>query len=262
MDKKLANAINRGRKAVLEEFVNIDPNNPGEGLLRFFRNYGALFPGLDGVGKREQKGRSNQEKAHSSSNDQAEVRRYHGPMGHEGLLHFFRGAWTAKAREDLTAVAEVLEGILNRRRMADVPPPKLSVDHRSLQISIVPDTLLDLMVKWWMESPTWQLGTCELRGCPHRYYLKEHPRDRYCSIGCTHEADRLKKLRWSRKSRGVTEAIDEKNPLHTDYAGVNDLENEFAPSKSEEELLRLVSRARKIRWPVRSRNKTKLRKGK
>src|SRR5579863_7564372 len=113
MDKKLANAINRGRKAVLEEFVNIDPNNPAEGLVRFFRSYGPLFPGLDGIGKKAaEKERLNHEEARPKRHDDVGTRRYGGPAGHEKLLHFLRGAWTAKTRGDLTAVADFLEDIL------------------------------------------------------------------------------------------------------------------------------------------------------
>ena len=265
MDKKLAYAINRGGKAVLEEFVNIDPNHPWPGLPDFVKRYGPLVRGLDGIGEKPaEKARRNQDQAHPSWPDRVGVRRYLGPVGHEKYLHLFRGAWMAKTDEDRKAVADFLGDILNRKRMTDVTPPRLSVDHRSFHISIVAETLLDLMAKWLIESPAWQLGTCELQGCPHRYYVRQHPRDRYCSPQCTREADRLKKVRWSRKSRGLTESVADNEKPHADYRGLNDVESEFAPSGSGQKHLCLVPRARRIRWPVRSRsrNKSKSKKGK
>ena len=263
MSTKLASAINCGPQKVLQEFVNIDPNNPGPGLRRFVKRFGPLFPGLDGIGRKQAVGLPKEHELPSQGARQdTGMATYRGPAGHEKYLHLFRGAWIAKTDQDRMTVAEYLEDILNRRRIANLAPPRLSVDHRSLRVSIVPDTLLDLLVKWVIELPAWQLGTCELQDCSHRYYIKKHPRDRYCSPQCTREADRLKKLRWSRRSRGTAGPVSTSETPQADYRGLDDLEGEFAPGASERKLLRLVPQARKVRWPVRHRNKSKSKKEK
>jgi hypothetical protein len=93
--------------------------------------------------------------------------------------------------------------ILNRRILSgdDLGPnPVLDVDFSTGRVMVKPETLLDWLVWSLMECRT-RLAICQRKGCATPFFVKSHPRNRYCSPECSHQEREIKKAKWEKSNR-------------------------------------------------------------
>jgi hypothetical protein len=187
MDPKNVEALTYGPEYVLAKFVNL-PDKPGDSkpAEEFQERFGSLFPGLD-------------------------------PDDYYVDVAGFRRAWHAKGPPERDAVGRYLTNLFNRTLQFHVKPtqavwainsrdaryfPAVEVDFSSGKIGLNPSaTLLD-----WLGSSVLEfrhrLGICEREGCTTPYFVKTHPRARYCSEGCFRQSRLGKKNQWWKRNRG------------------------------------------------------------
>lgn len=81
--------------------------------------------------------------------------------------------------------------------------PALRVDFSDGKIKSSPaNTLLDWLANALVECRH-RLGNCEREGCKTPYFMKSHPRGRYCSEACFRESRREKKNQWWKQNPGM-----------------------------------------------------------
>ena len=161
------------------------PNVSGEKLKDFIKEFGPLYPSLD-------------------------------LAGHCRYIWLFRGVWKQPGEEEsirddrLLFASDFLSDIFNR---AGTTPkskdprhpnyrPLVRIDFVSGRIRIIPKTLLDLLAAWLIQCRK-NLAICEWKGCLHKYFVREHSKNKYCSPDCSWEAEKARKSRWAKKSRGL-----------------------------------------------------------
>jgi hypothetical protein len=214
MDASNNEALSYGPDYMLAKFANLPAEkadvNPA---VEFQRRFGMLFPGV-------------------------------APGSYWRLVKHFRAAWHAKTRDELQAVGSHLESIFNRifcrRRLLNSESglswqgalagpqdmmdgevrhyPALRIDFASGRISLKPHaTLLDWLAESLLESRH-RLGICEREGCPTPYFVKTHPRARYCSEHCFRESRLEKKNQWWKRNRGKDSKHSARNRAATTKA--------------------------------------------
>ena len=196
MDAKNREALTFGPEYMLGKFANLPTEEADlSPAMEFQRRFGVLFPGV-------------------------------APGGYRKLVKHFRAAWHAKAADELQAVGNHLESIFNRvfclRRLANTGSswedalagpqdmmdgevrnfPALRIDFASGKISLKPHaTLLDWLAESLLECRH-RLGICDRDGCATPYFVKAHPRARYCSEHCFRQSRLEKKNQWWKRNRG------------------------------------------------------------
>jgi hypothetical protein len=186
-DPKNVEALSYGPDYMLGKFANL-PCKPSDSkpAEEFEDRFGRLFPGV-------------------------------APKDYCELVKGFRNAWRAKKPNELLAVGTYLEFIFNRvfcnhgmseTEWPDVLAgdprwfPALKVDFSSGKISVTPHkTLLDWLAQSLLECRH-RLGICEREGCATPYFVKAHPRARYCSEACFRASRLEKKNSWWKENRG------------------------------------------------------------
>jgi hypothetical protein len=78
--------------------------------------------------------------------------------------------------------------------------PAFLIDPVSCEVKFVPDTLLDYLLKSLLEYRN-MLAVCKRSACPHRLFVKDYPREKYCSEECSGRVRRKQKRQWARKTR-------------------------------------------------------------
>lgn len=185
MDAKNIEALSYGPEHMLGKFANL-PDKPGDArpAEAFQERFGVLFPGL------------------APKNYYVDVRQ-------------FRRAWHAKEPHQLESVGGYLTEVCNRIVRSHITPPAkapLAADPRyypaveinfaSGRIALTPHaTLLDWLAKCLLECRH-RLGQCEREGCGTPYFVKAHPRQKYCSEMCFRESRLEQKNQWWKKNRG------------------------------------------------------------
>jgi hypothetical protein len=195
MNRKLAETIARGPEWLLREFVNLPPDGKADGIKAYeaFRSlYGDLW-GPD-----------------------------YPASDYYDLVRAFRIHWMAKTEQQLVSFIEKLfAGQLKPAKLGDERylgmkltsragtvrlPVETLVDilaSRRAPHDFKPRTLLDYLAVWLLTFRRQRkLAFCELKGCPRPYYVKDHPRHRYCSQTCSHEAKIRREVRWWHDNRG------------------------------------------------------------
>jgi len=189
-DAKNADALTYGPEYMLGKFVNL-PDKPGDSkpAEEFLQRFGTLFQGIK-------------------------------PEEYWVLVKDFRKAWSAKEASELRAVGERLGQIFNRTfcvqftsieserpwedMLAGHPRyfPAVEVDFSSGRICLAPHaTLLDWLAESLLEFRH-RLGICEREGCATPYFVKAHPRARYCSESCFRASRLEKKNNWWKENLG------------------------------------------------------------
>jgi hypothetical protein len=190
VDSKNTAALTYGPEYMLGKFANL-PDKPGDSKAaeEFQERFGSLFPGLD-------------------------------------LKDFcvdvaaFRKAWHAKGAVEREAVGLYLANLFNRTFQFHVKPvtpsdgwkrilagdaryfPAVKVDFSSGKIGLAPSaTLLDWLAISLLDCRH-RLGICERDGCATPYFVKMHPRARYCSEDCFRQSRLEKKNQWWKLNRG------------------------------------------------------------
>jgi hypothetical protein len=79
---------------------------------------------------------------------------------------------------------------------------KIEVDFSSGRITITPQTLLDWLVLSLIECRR-GLAICAREACATSYFVKTHPRTKYCSIECFHLERERGQKEWERANRGT-----------------------------------------------------------
>jgi hypothetical protein len=195
MDLKNVGALTYGPEYMLGKFANL-PDKPGDSkpAEEFLERFGELFPGLD-------------------------------PEKYWVDVADFRNAWHAKSSFEREAVGENLTRLFNRSLRSHVKPlprnefgffdvgilsgnpdpryfPAMKVDFSSGKVTVSPTgTLLDWLACALVECRR-RLGICEREGCTTPYFVKMHPRARYCSEDCFHQSRQRKKTQWWKDNRG------------------------------------------------------------
>jgi len=198
MDQKQLAAVSCGPEWLLTKFVNLPVNRsvtkPAEDFCHF---YGELWPGYP-------------------------------PSDYWELVNAFRFHWTAKteAQKDQLSLffRKLFSNQIRPAARPDAPPaqePLLKLDARIGKVTLPLQTLLgllehhrvirfdarsllDYMVTWLMVFRRQRkLAVCELKGCPQPYFVKSHPRYRYCSPTCGDQARMVRKARWQRENRAA-----------------------------------------------------------
>lgn len=197
MDPKNAEAITYGPEYMLAKFANL-PDKPGdsEPAKEFCERFGELFPGLY-------------------------------PEKYWVDVEGFRKAWHARKTFEREAVGSYLTNLFSRNLRHHVKSdwdearergerylggfgilkgdaryyPALKVDFSSGKISVTSATLLDWLASSLLECRH-RLGICEREGCSTPYFVKDHPRRRYCSEDCFRQSRQGKKNQWWKDHRG------------------------------------------------------------
>lgn len=188
MDQKNIEAITYGPEYVLGRFVNL-PDTPADSkpAEEFQERFGSLFPGLR-------------------------------PEDYYVDVKGFRKAWHTKQICERDEVGEYLTNLFNRTLQFHIVPthivsalssrdaryfPAVRVDFSSGRIRLDPSaTLLDWLAISLLECRR-RLGICERQGCATPYFVKPHPRARYCSEACFHQSRVEKKSEWWKRNRGT-----------------------------------------------------------
>lgn len=196
MDFKNAEALTYGPEYMLGKFANL-PDKPGDSKPAedFQRQFGELFPGLS-------------------------------PQDYWNDVSGFRDAWHARTKQQLYVVSEYLTKVLNRSLRPHVKEPQITptnklavleailgrdpryypalrVDFSDGKIKSAPSvTLLDWLANALLESRH-RLGKCEREGCTTPYFVKTHPRARYCCEACFRASRLEKKNQWWKQNRGT-----------------------------------------------------------
>lgn len=186
-ESKNLEALACGPEYMLGRFANL-PDKPGESkpAEAFHLRFGTLFPGLD-------------------------------PEDYHVDVKAFRKAWHAERESELESIGTYLTNLFNRTLQFHVKPipaiaaintrdaryfPAVKVDFSSGKIGLgKPTTLLDLLASWLLECRR-KLGICERESCQTPYFVKRHPRSRYCSESCFRQSRLDKKNQWWKRNRG------------------------------------------------------------
>jgi hypothetical protein len=192
VDSKNAGALTYGSEHVLTRFANLPDAQNDVGPPEDFRQqFGELFPGL-------------------------------GPQDYWIEVVNFRAAWRAKTSHQKEVVSGYLTRLLNRSRRPHVKEPQgelavftaylardpryfpqLKVDFSDGKIKSAPAaTLLDWLANALLEHRH-KLGICAREGCTTPYFVKSHPRGRYCSESCFRASRLEKKNQWFKRNRGA-----------------------------------------------------------
>src|SRR5258708_3110277 len=126
--------------------------------------------------------------------------------GYLSAANIFRNAWraaTARQKEIVTIALTHLLGTLfdeKRDSVMDGPievlrMPAIIPDFTSGRISLKPRNLLDWLVQSLLECRN-NLAICERKDCSTRYFIKSHPRQRFCSAPCADTVRETKKKAW------------------------------------------------------------------
>ena len=197
MDSKNAEAITYGPEYMLAKFANL-PDKPGdsEPAKEFRERCGDVFPGLY-------------------------PEKYWVDVGE------FRKAWHAKKPLERGAVGRYLSNLFSRNLRFHVKSdyaewlerggtgpgphgilsgdaryyPAVKVDFSSGKVSPTSATLLDWLASSLLECRH-RLGICEREGCSTPFFVKDHPRRRYCSEDCFRQSRQGKKNQWWKDHRG------------------------------------------------------------
>jgi hypothetical protein len=191
MDAKNIAALDNGPEWMLAKFTNLRADGPSTDVQEFYEKYGDLYPGLGA--------------------DAAARKRY------SYFVSGFQFAWGAKNRTAKEIVSKFITDIFERDITAeklgllraspfddpDDPEsrPVIDADFESGKIRVRPRTMLDQLAKWLLECRN-KLAVCQWKNCETPYYVKKHPRYKYCSTSCAEKAGRERKSRWWRDSRG------------------------------------------------------------
>jgi hypothetical protein len=191
VDSKNAEALSWGPEFMLGKFANLPDKSGNSKQAEGFRDrFGELFPGVN-------------------------------PEDYWIEVSNFRKAWHAKTPQDVAEVGRYLTALLNRSRRPHVkdPPgemgvfqailagdpryfPALSVDFSDGRIKPGPSvTLLDWLASGLVKYRR-MLGICKREECPAPYFVKPHPRAKYCSPTCFQESRLGQKSVWWVKNRG------------------------------------------------------------
>jgi hypothetical protein len=203
LDRKNVEALTYGPVYMLGKFANL-PDNPSDSkpAEEFQERFGSLFPGLD-------------------------------PEDYYVDVKNFRKAWRAKGMFERDAVGTYLTNLFNRTLQFHVTPtqavwainardarffPAVKVDFSSGKIGLSPSaTLLDWLATSLLECRH-RLGICEREGCTTPYFVKMHPRARYCSEGCFRESRLEKKNQWWKRNHGKNAKYSARNRSGTTKA--------------------------------------------
>jgi hypothetical protein len=79
---------------------------------------------------------------------------------------------------------------------------RIEVDFPSGRINVRPSTLVDWLVLSLIECRR-NLAICARESCPTPYFVKTHPRTRYCSPTCFAAAREAGQRRWEKENRSV-----------------------------------------------------------
>ena len=79
---------------------------------------------------------------------------------------------------------------------------RVEVDFPSGRINLRPETLLDWLVLSLIECRR-NLAICANENCPTPYFVKTHPRARYCSLSCSGVARQAGQRRWEQANRSA-----------------------------------------------------------
>jgi hypothetical protein len=187
-DPKNFEALACGPEYMLGKFANLpDKEGDSKAAYEFQERFGSLFPGLD-------------------------------PVAYYVDVANFRKAWEARTTIDRDMVGFYLTNLFNRSFQFHVKPPSkdgrsilagdarvfpaVKVDFSSGKIGLgLPATLLDWLASSLLERRH-KLGTCQREGCPTPYFVKMHPRSRYCSEDCFRQSRLGKKSQWWKQNRG------------------------------------------------------------
>ncbi len=148
------------------------------------------------------------------------------PSDYCELVPVFRLYWTAKTQKRKKELSDWFEKLLKNQirpaRLAEAPLPdsplmKVNTEVGTVELPIAtvvemvssrgavrfaPRSLLDYLVIWLVKfGRQRKLAFCELPGCASPYYVKMHPRYRYCSTACGDEARSKRHSKWWRDNR-------------------------------------------------------------
>lgn len=193
MDTNNTKALTHGPEYMLGKFANL-PDKPGDSkpAEEFQEQFGNLYPGLD-------------------------------PENYWVDVANFREAWHARNAGELEAVGSYLTDVFNRTHRRHVRSPEeegesgaaravlagdarynpaVKVDFSSGKIALDPSATL----LYWLANSLLQcrhrLGICKRQGCATPYFVKSHPRAKYCSELCFRESRLEKKNQWWKDNRG------------------------------------------------------------
>ena len=77
---------------------------------------------------------------------------------------------------------------------------ELEIDFPSGRAEVKPKTLLDWLV-WSLIECRRRLAICANRGCMAPYFVKPHPRAKYCSVACSEIGRQIGQRRWEESHR-------------------------------------------------------------
>jgi hypothetical protein len=105
-----------------------------------------------------------------------------------------------KPQTELGDASAWARNILNRRAGFDYlgPKPALDVDFAKGRITVIPETLLDWLVLSLMECRT-RLAICKRKRCVTPFFVKDHPKNKYCSPECSALAHDGQKREWEKR---------------------------------------------------------------
>lgn len=199
MHGELERALSFGPEWLLAKFANL-PTEPSDtkSAEEFRKVYCDLWPGL-------------------------------APKNYWRYVFVVRYHWTAKTESEKSDLPYWVLNVLTRN-IATPPPAKLekavhvppvfqiSLQAGTIQLPIAAflemvsrpgvqlkvETLLDYLAVWlFLFRDKGKLAICERKDCPHPYYVKQHPRSRYCSKECSHNAELTRKVRWWKQNPGT-----------------------------------------------------------
>jgi hypothetical protein len=196
MDAKNVEALGYGADWMLAKFVNLPSSTASNPVADFVQKYGELCPGWDGTDEQDK-------------------------VLYMGFANEFRKAWFAYSVEHKQNISELITRIFERERDITTEylsggPPALRLfadandryersavvaDFETGKITIKPRTLLDWLAKCLLENRR-KLAFCKRKGCQTPYYVKMHPRHKYCSVTCASEIAIERKKQWWRDNRG------------------------------------------------------------
>jgi len=125
-----------------------------------------------------------------------------------GYAQIFRQAWTAKKPSEIQSANMFLQHIFEREPGfptgfgEDNPSFRAAVivDFGSGVIRVKPRHLLDFLAQKLIEWKK-RLSICERQDCIHRYFVKTHNRQRFCSTECADSIRQTKKKQWWEENR-------------------------------------------------------------
>ncbi len=146
-----------------------------------------------------------------------------------GFVKVFQWAWRATTDDEKESVSQNITAIFERDTslLRRLPPfkrhqapaksgeiawgglpnlddpgrrPAVVADFTTGTVTVKPRTLLDWLAKWLLQYRD-SLAICERKGCTTAYYVKTHPRQRFCTPKCADSARQQKKKQWWAENR-------------------------------------------------------------